>query len=48
MKIFKIKIELQSGFMKNVCQRANHLQGAIRQIYQNEPRLLRIVSILEG
>lgn len=47
MKIFKIKIELQSGFTKIVYQRANHLHGAIRQIYQNNPYLLRIVRILE-
>lgn len=48
MKIFKIRIKLQENLTKIVYQRANHLQGAIRQIYQNEPRLLRIVSILEG
>ena len=46
MKIFKIRIELQSGSTKIVYQRANHLQGAIRQIYQNEPALLRIIAIL--
>lgn len=27
MKIFKIRIVLQSGLMRNVYQRANHLQG---------------------
>lgn len=48
MKIFKIEVLLESGFIKTIHQRANHLQGAIRQIYQNEPHLLRIVRILEG
>lgn len=46
MNIFKFKIELQSGVERIIYQRANHLQGAIRQIYQNEPLLLRIVAIL--
>lgn len=46
MKIFEIKIELQSGVGRIIYQRANHLQGAIRQIYQNEPELLRIIAIL--
>lgn len=46
MKIFGFRIELQGGFQKTVYQRANHLQGAIRQIYQNEPALLRIIAIL--
>lgn len=51
MKIFNIEIELEGilgKYKKVVCQRVNHLQGAIRQIYQNEPKLVRIVRILEG
>lgn len=46
MKIFKIEVFLESGLIKVIHQRANHLQGAIRQIYQNEPKLVRIVRIL--
>lgn len=46
MKIFGFRIELKGGFQKNVYQRANHLRGAIRQIYQNEQKLVRIVRIL--
>lgn len=51
MKIFNIEIELEGilgKYKKVVYQRANHLQGEIRQIYQNEPRLVRVVRILEG
>lgn len=49
MKIFNIRVELEGIFgtyTKVVRQRANHLQGAIRQIYQNEPKLVRIVQVL--
>lgn len=51
MKIFNIEVELV-GFARKkykdvVRQRANHLQGAIRRIYQNEPKLVRIIRILE-
>lgn len=49
MKIFKIEVEVMGifrAYKKMIHQRANHLQGAIRQIYQNEPRLVRIVRIL--
>lgn len=51
MKIFNIEVEVMGilGTYKTVIhQRANHLQGAIRQIYQNEPKLVRVVRILEG
>lgn len=49
MKIFKIEVEIMGifgAYKERVWQRANHLQGAIRQIYQNEPKLIRIVRIL--
>lgn len=50
MKIFNIEVELMgfSGktYKEVISQRANHLQGAIRQIYQNEPKSTRIVRIL--
>lgn len=49
MKIFNIRVEVMGilgKYTKVVRQRANHLQGAIRQLYQNEPRLVRVVQIL--
>lgn len=49
MKIFNIRVEVMGilgAYTKVIHQRANHLQGAIRQIYQNEPKLIRVVQIL--
>lgn len=49
MKIFNIRVEIMGVSevrTKTIHQRTNHLQGAIRQIYQNEPKLVRIVQIL--
>ena len=40
MKIFNIEVEVMGilgAYKKVIHQRANHLQGAIRQIYQNKP-----------
>lgn len=49
MKIFNIEIEVDGilGKHKKVVQQmGNHLQGAIRKLYQDEPKLVRVVRIL--
>lgn len=49
MKFFGFEVEIMGifgAYEKRIWQRANHLQGAIRKIYQNEPKLIRIVRIL--
>lgn len=49
MKIFKFEIEVKGifgNYNEVVYHRGNHLQGAIRQIYQNRNDLVRIVRIL--
>lgn len=49
MKIFKSEIGIRIGsdeYIRCKSVRANHLQGAIRQLYQNIPRMTRVVHIL--
>ncbi|MDE5965856.1 MAG: hypothetical protein K2G89_03395 [Lachnospiraceae bacterium] len=48
MKIFKFEIEIggKDGYTTNKTVRSNHLQGAIRQMYQNIPNMTRVVRIL--
>ena len=45
MKKFKFEIELSNKIKK---VKANHSQGAIRQLWQNEANMVRVVRILEG
>lgn len=46
VKEFKFEIEL-NGTKKKVTRTATHLQGAIRQLYQEMSGDLRIVRILQ-
>lgn len=50
MKTFEIEVEVM-GIMglhrKIIRKNANHLQGAIRQIYQDEKGLINIISIIQ-
>lgn len=49
MKKFKFEIELSNKIKKEIREvKANHLQGAIRQLWQNEANMVRVVRILEG
>ncbi len=49
MEIFKFEIEIggKDGYTRYETVRANHLQGAIRQMYQNIPHMTRVVRILQ-
>lgn len=50
MNIFKFEVEFGGITRKCRCvvwERSNHLQGAIRKLYQSEPKLIRITKILE-
>lgn len=51
MKTFCFEIGINGKFIecnKIVNIRANHLQGAIRQLYQNNPAMTRVIRILRG
>lgn len=47
--VFEIECEgVLSPYLKDVTIFANHLQGAVKQLYQNETRMTRLVRIIEG